>query len=180
MIFIRFLLLILICSCNCSLASESNIGAVTKLPIPRFISLKANETNLRSGPANHYPIKFVYKHKHYPMEVLAEFEHWRLISDQDNSQGWVHQSLISGVRYVMIKNNYINKKKLTYTVPSDQAVILRLPDESSYPIIRAEIGVVAKLKKCIEDWCQIELDNKRGWIMKVNLWGVYTDECFEK
>ena len=177
---INFLFFIFISYFNQLAAVETGVGSVTKLPVPRFVSLKSSETNLRSGPANHYPIKFTYKKKHYPMEIVAEFEHWRLLSDQDNSQGWVHQSLISGVRYVLIKNNHMGTKSLSYKVPEGQAIILRLPDESSYPIIRAEIGVIAKLKKCIEDWCQVELNGKRGWIAKINLWGVYSNELYNK
>jgi SH3-like domain-containing protein len=177
---IRFSVLIFtLCISQSSAVEDKKIGPVTKLPLPRFASLKSNETNLRSGPAHHYPIKFTYKQKHYPIEIIAEFEHWRLLRDHDNEQGWVHQSLVSGVRYVMIKNNQVSAAKMSYKIPLDQAIILRLPDETSYPIIRAEIGVMAKLKKCIEKWCQIELDSKRGWIKKSNLWGVYTNEIID-
>ena len=150
------------------------------LPIPRFVSIKATQINLRNGPGSSYPIKFVYKFKNYPLEIIAEFEHWRLVKDLESSQGWVHQSLLSGVRYVIIQNNKLTEKKLKFQKLKDQAIIFRLPDEESYPILRAEIGVVAKLKKCLQKWCQVELGKKRGWIKKINLWGVYDYEVFDK
>ncbi|CAG7588601.1 MAG: SH3 domain-containing protein [Candidatus Midichloria sp.] len=150
------------------------------LPIPRFVSIKSNEINLRSGPGNSYPIKFIYKFKNYPLEVIAEFEHWRLVKDNEGSQGWVHQSLLSGSRYALIKDNKLTEKELKFQDLKNQAVIFRLPDEISHPILMAEIGVVAKIKKCLEYWCQIELEKKRGWIKKINLWGVYEHELFDK
>lgn len=152
----------------------------TSLPVPRFISIKATQVNLRSGPGSSYPIKFVYKFKNYPLEVIAEFENWRLVRDLESSQGWVHQSLLSGARYVIIKDNKLIEKKLKFHSLKNQAIIFRLPDEESYPILRAEIGVVAKIKKCLEKWCQVELDRKCGWIKKINLWGVYDHEVFDK
>ena len=146
---------------------------------PRFVSIKSNEVNLRSGPASHYPIKFIYKHKNYPLEIKAEFEQWRLVSDKGVDQGWIHQSLLSNVRYIVIIDNKIKEKKLKSQLAENQALIFRLPAEDSYPILRVEIGVIARVKKCIEHWCQIEFQKKRGWIQKVNLWGVYSHELFD-
>jgi len=150
--------------------------AFANLSIPRFISIKSNEVNLRSGPANHYPIRFIYKFKNYPLEIIAEFEHWRLVRDKDGDQGWVHQSLLSAARYVVIKNSNTTEKILKSQSLKNQAIIFRLPDETSYPILRVETGAVAKIKKCLEKWCQIEFSKKRGWIQKSNIWGVYDYE----
>ncbi|WHQ47072.1 MAG: SH3 domain-containing protein [Candidatus Midichloria sp.] len=154
--------------------------AKSELPTPRFVSIKSNKINLRSGPGNSYPIKFIYKFKNYPLEIIAEFEHWRLVKDNEGSQGWVHQSLLSGSRYVLIKDNKLTEKELKFQTLKDQAIIFRLPDETSHPVLMAEIGVVAKVKKCLGNWCQIELEKKRGWIKKINLWGIYEHELFDK
>ena len=41
-----------------------------------FLSLKNNEVNLRQGPSFEYPIKFIYKKKFLPIEVLDKSETW--------------------------------------------------------------------------------------------------------
>jgi len=36
--------------------------------------------------------------------ATAEYEHWRRVEDQDGAGGWVHYSLLSGVRSVLVTN----------------------------------------------------------------------------
>src|SRR5690606_22976961 len=64
------------------------------LPVPRFVSLGAQEVNMRSGPGTRYPIKWVYTRKGLPMRVEAEFDIWRKVRDRDGEVGWVHGSLL--------------------------------------------------------------------------------------
>ena len=42
------------------------------LPLPRFVSLKSAEVNLRTGPGTRYPIEWVYKRRALPVEIIAE------------------------------------------------------------------------------------------------------------
>ena len=56
------------------LAIAQEPGSVTGLPIPRFITLKSNEVNLRKGPNSKYPISWTYQRKGYPMQLIAEFD----------------------------------------------------------------------------------------------------------
>jgi len=60
-----------------------------------FLSLKNNEVNLRQGPSFEYPIKFVYKKKFLPIEVLDKSETWIKIRDFENNSGWIHTSQVS-------------------------------------------------------------------------------------
>ena len=82
-------------------------GAVTNLPIPRFVSLKAGETNVRRGPSLTHRIDWVYKRRGMPLEVTAEYGHWRRVRDVDGAGGWVHYSLISGVRTVLVEDDML-------------------------------------------------------------------------
>jgi len=34
------------------------------LPVPRYVSLRSNQINLRSGPGMNFPIEWVYQRKH--------------------------------------------------------------------------------------------------------------------
>ena len=60
-----------------------------------FLSLKNNEVNIRQGPSFEYPIKFVYKKKFLPIEVLDKSETWIKIRDFENNSGWIHISQVS-------------------------------------------------------------------------------------
>lgn len=154
-------------------------GSVTNLPLPRFVSLKANEVNLRSGPSSNYPIKLNYRCKNYPLQVVAEFDTWRMLRDSDGSQGWVHSSLISGKRYAVITNNIVTSA-LPYTIPCGEAILFKAPEEQSYPIARIEIGAIVMLKRCDEHWCNVKVEEYQGWVQKANLWGVQNDELITK
>ena len=68
-----------------SLASEST----------NFLSLKNNEVNLRQGPSFEYPVKFIYKKKYLPVEIIDKSETWRKIKDFQNNSGWIHISQLS-------------------------------------------------------------------------------------
>jgi SH3-like domain-containing protein len=152
-----------------------NSFAVTGLPIPRFVTIKSAEVNLRKGPNSNYPILVVYKRKGYPLEVIAEFENWRKLKDYDGMEGWVHENMISGNRNVAINNVSYNAKP-SYASKNNELILFQYPNESSYPLARAELGVIAKLKKCRQDWCMVKIDNIKAWVKKSNLWGVFPDE----
>lgn len=62
---------------------------------PRFVTVKSSSVNLRSGPGVTYPIKFHIHCAGYPLEMIAEFENWRLVRDIYNNRGWIKASLIT-------------------------------------------------------------------------------------
>ena len=137
-------------------------GKVTNLPIPRFVSLKASEGNVRRGPSLSHRIDWVFKHRDMPLVVTAEYGHWRRVEDRDGQGGWVHYSLLSGVRTVMVAEDLTPM----HMKPQAQAPV------SAY----AEAGVIARLGDCSLDWCRISADGRKGWVPKRALWGVAPDE----
>jgi len=157
-------------------AYAGETGSVTGLPLPRFVSLKFAETNLRKGPNPKYPVTWVYKIKNYPMEVTAEFENWRRLRDTDGSEGWVHENLINGSRNVLIMKNEYTQPNPEYERRSRELVLFRYPDENSYPMLRVEFGAMGKLKSCDQQWCKIKIEDTTAWVRKANLWGVYPEE----
>ena len=124
-----------------------------------FLSLKNNEVNLRQGPSFEYPIKFVYKKKFLPIEVLDKSETWIKIRDFENNSGWIHISQVSK------KKSAINKK--------NNSVIYKKPTIFSKPIAKLEIGRLVLIKKCKEEWCKIASGGFSGWIFKDSLWGKF-------
>ncbi|UWQ08452.1 SH3 domain-containing protein [Aliiroseovarius crassostreae] len=148
-----------------TLADEIPRGKVTNLPIPRYVSLKASEGNVRRGPSLRHRIDWVFKHRGLPLEVVGEFGHWRQIRDRDGVGGWVHYSLLSGVRHVIID--------------TDLTPLYSRADESAQVNAYLEAGVIARIEKCGPVWCRLQADGIRGWTTKPNIWGVNPDEVIE-
>ncbi len=83
-------------------AGDVATGSVSGLPIPRFVSLKSDRVNARSGPNKDQEVRWVYTHVGMPVEVTAEFENWRRIRDWEGAEGWVYHSLLSGKRMAVV------------------------------------------------------------------------------
>ena len=132
------------------------------LPLPRFVSLRSEEVNLRAGPGVRYPVEWVFKRRHLPVEVLAEFEQWRKIRSSDGTEGWVHQSMLSGRRYAV--------------VAGDVRTLRRNPEPAAGAVARLEPGVVGQLLECRDEWCRLDAGGFRGWVPRGELWGVYPGE----
>jgi SH3-like domain-containing protein len=139
-----------------------NEGPVTHLPLPRYVSLKTGEGNARRGPGLTHRIDWVFTRAGMPLKVTAEFEHWRRVEDQDGAGGWVHYSLLSGVRAVL--------------VTTDMAEFHDTPDASARVAYQAEMSVIGKLLECDLTWCRVSVDGEKGWALKSDLWGVDPDE----
>jgi len=144
---------------------EVTRGPVTNLPLPRFVSLKAAEGNLRRGPGLGHRIDWVLKRRGMPLQVTAEFGHWRRVQDQDGAAGWIHYALLSGERTVLVEE--------------DMVALRAKPEEDALIEARAEFGVIGDLGKCTPDWCQISAGGETGWVQKTVLWGVGADEIRE-
>ncbi|MBD3787154.1 MAG: hypothetical protein IE922_09305 [Sphingomonadales bacterium] len=145
-----------------SVAAQKGRGAVTNLPLPRFVSLKGSEGNARRGPSLSHRIDWVFTHAGMPLKITAEFGHWRRVEDRDGAGGWVHYSLLSGVRSVIIEE--------------DMAELRARPDPRAQVVARAESGALAKLEDCTRDWCEVTAEDADGWLPKTALWGVFPEE----
>ncbi len=75
---------------------DPNKGTVTGLPVPRYVSLRADVVNLRAGPGARYPIDWVYRRVGMPVEILREFDVWRLVQTPDGEKGWMHEATLTG------------------------------------------------------------------------------------
>ena len=132
------------------------------LKLPRFVSLHSDKVNLRTGPGDRYPIEWVLTRKEMPVEITAQFEHWRRIRDWEGTAGWVHERMVTGKRAVIVKGGV--------------RPLYREPDSAALLVARAEPGVVARLLECKGGWCRIETGDLGGWVRRVDVWGVYPDE----
>jgi SH3-like domain-containing protein len=135
--------------------------------LPRFASLKAAEVNLHVGPSLNYPTIWKFVRKNLPVEIIAEFDTWRMIRDWQGTEGWVHKSLLTGKRTVSVINGIQS--------------IYQKPDPNSKLVATLEVGVIGHMLECYGQWCRIEVrDDKsnkyRGWINKQHVWGIHHNE----
>ena len=139
------------------------------LPVPRYVSLKSDHVNVRSGPTKDNDVAWVFTRNGLPVEITAEFENWRRVRDSEGSEGWVYHSLLSGRRTAVI----------TMKRKDDLASLYESADQSSAVVARLQVGVIAQVRKCVTGWCHIAGNGFDGWIEQQRLWGVYADEKVE-
>ena len=161
---IKIIILVIFFFTSNSLANNT-LGDNSGKPLPRFISIKSSEANLRVGPNKDYPIILKYTYKNLPLMVIDEFDKWRKVVDWENNVGWIHLSLLSNKRFGII-NKKINKYASVYSKPDHRL------------IGQVGSGNIVRINKCIDIWCEIKVENYKGWTKKTNIWGTFKDEVF--
>lgn len=140
------------------------VGRVTGLPLPRFVSLKGNKTNMRHGPSKSHAIMWEYKRRGLPVEVINEYDHWRKVRDMDGSEGWIHQTVLSGRRMIVtLEGTHIARTGDGYTFGAAAQI---------------SGGMVLRPEQCKRNWCKVEHEEFEGWLPKEILYGVYEEEIF--
>ena len=139
-------IILLILLTNGTLANENNY----------FLSLKNKKVNVRYGPGFDYPIKYIYKKKFLPVEVIDKKENFRRIIDFKKNSGWIHISQL--------------KKNNSLIVLGDK-ILFSKSSKFSKPLAKLEKGRLLIIKKCKNNWCKIKTESYSGWIETTNIWG---------
>jgi SH3-like domain-containing protein len=150
-------------------AGEIAARSASGLPVPRFVSLKSDRVNVRSGPNKDQDVRWVYTRTGMPVEITAEFENWRRIRDWEGAEGWVYHSLLSGKRTAVV-------------VPKSKDELVPLYENAepeSAVVARLQSGVQGQLKSCTGNWCEFAGKNFSGWIRQERIWGAYPNEKVE-
>ncbi len=141
------------------------VGPETNLPLPRFVSLKTDRGNVRRGPSLSHRIDWVFLRRGMPLQVVAEYGHWRRVVDREGIGGWINYALISGHRTVL--------------VDADALMVRTRADLTSPEVAQFERGVIAGLEECAVAFCYISAGGYGGWAPKEALWGVGADEILD-
>ena len=149
-------------------SAPNALGPSTSLPLPRFVTLKKDVVYMRRGPGLDHTIEWEYVRKHLPVEIINEYDLWREVRDADGTQGWISANMLSGERYVMV---VAPKGVNQHRVP-----LRNRPDPKAKIVAFAETGVIAELKHCPDEWCEIAAGNRTGYMERRALWGVLADE----
>jgi SH3-like domain-containing protein len=163
---VRWRLVALVAGCALAAGAakaQQAIGTVSRLPIPRFVSLKTDRVNLHEGPSKDHRTLWVFERAGLPVEITAEFETWRKIRDSEGTEGWVLHSLLSGRRTALV-------------APWKKEPLLLTESDHKTGTAKLAPGVIATLRKCDGAWCRIAGVGFDGYLQQENLWGVYPGE----
>lgn len=141
------------------------------LPLPRFVSLRANRVNLRVGPGTNYAVEWMYLKSGLPVEIIQEYDNWRRVRDAEGAEGWINQSLLSGNRTAVVAPWHKGK---------DDVQVNLYGEANRAAAIRAylEPGVIGSIQACNGEWCEMDFAGHRGWIEQAQVWGAYPGETY--
>jgi SH3-like domain-containing protein len=149
---------------TCCPAFGSSLGSVTQLPVPRFVSLRTDEVNVRAGPGAQYPVIWVYHRAGLPVEIIAEFDIWRQIQAPDGGTGWVHEATLRARRGF-------------YIIPP-AAILRSAPSDDAGTVATLTQGVSGSLLSCAPEslYCKVAVGPLSGYLARVAFWGTLPDE----
>lgn len=126
-------------------------------PVPRFLSLKYDETNCRIGPSGAHPVRFVFRREGAPVMVVAEsVDHWRKIRDASGDECWAHRVTLRAQTHVQT----VRETELRRKPSPDAEVAAHLAN-----------GVLARIGARKEGWLKVSADRASGWVAASEVWG---------
>jgi len=146
-------------------ANEKTALGKSGYPVPRYVSLARDTVNVRTGPDGKYPIIWVFKKAGLPVKVIAEYKDWRKIVDSEGAQGWIWGPLLSSRRTALIIN--------------EEQTLLKNPAKDEPVAVIAESGVIGKIRKCNDGWCELDVDGFKGWLEQPDFWGTLDGEILD-
>jgi SH3-like domain-containing protein len=140
----------------------ANLSAAAAEPW-HYESIRRDEAYLRQGPSYAHKVLWVYRRHAYPLKVVGSFDTWRRVKDADGTVGWMHHTQLSDVRTVL----FTGRSAMHASVARTSKIVAFV-----------QPGVVAKLKACKPDLCEVEASGVDGWVDKKYIWGVDAGESF--
>ncbi len=126
--------------------------------MPYWASLRADEVNMRVGPAESYKIDWVYRRTGLPLKVVRRQEGWRLVEDEGGARGWMLSRFLSRDRSAIVTGR-------------GEAEMRAEPSGTAELRWRLEPGVTGKLGSCEAGWCAFDVAGRKGFVPEDRLWG---------
>jgi SH3-like domain-containing protein len=132
-------------------------------PQPYFVSIKVEEAYMREGPSDMHRVKWIYRRKGLPLEVIATFDVWRRVRDMDGEVGWMHMALLTRDRTAVVTQG-------------PGAEVRARDDTTSQVVANAQAGAIGRLLGCGTLTCEVEFAGAEGWVARSRLWGIHGGE----
>ncbi len=132
----------------------------TQLTISKdFISIKdiTNKANLRKGPGDWYPVKWIIETPGLPLKVLERSDRFHKVELHDGTQGWLSMILTTKKNNLILLGDALLKNKNGKV----KAKVLK------HNIIK---DFDCKLDKK-PNVCKVTIQSYKGYISKKSLWG---------
>jgi SH3-like domain-containing protein len=129
---------------------------------PYFMSLRAEEARMRTGPGRNYPASWLYKRKGLPVKVIDIYGGWRKVEDPDGTQGWMLVNLLDDARSGMVMGSIAEMRDA--------------PRFNARVNWRAAPGVVGRISKCASGWCWFDVLGRGGYVEQSHIWGTEPGE----
>ncbi len=124
---------------------------------PYFVSIKANQARMRTGPGRNYPSSWLYQRKELPLKVVDVYGEWRKVQDPDGTQGWMLANLLDERRTAMVVGTPIEMRAS--------------PGPGGRVNWRAAPGVVGRISRCDGSWCWFDVHGRGGYVEQPHIWG---------
>lgn len=137
-------------------------GAADRQP-PYWASIKASKARMRTGPAQSYPVTWLYTRTGLPIRVVATYPGWRKVREVDGTTGWMLVRLLTDARTGIVR---AGRARPLRREPADDARVA----------FRVGPGVVGRVSRCADGWCRLEVGTRAGFIRTGEIWGVDPSE----
>jgi SH3-like domain-containing protein len=132
-------------------------------PLPRFASLTVGGVQVRRGPSDEAPVRWIYLRKGWPVEIISENAAWRQIQDMGGDTGWVRANLLGSARMAIL------------TGTARQAVREK-PEHNAPPLAWASADALIAIAHCDFLWCAVKDGDVSGYMERSALWGLLPGE----
>lgn len=120
------------------------------------LSVRADIANIRAEPNTDAAVIWQVE-KYHPLQVLRKQDAWYFFEDFEGDRGWIHNSLLSDTRSVIVKRDNCNVRSGPGT---DTAVRFTVGKGVPFRVL-SEKG----------DWLELEhADGDQGWIHRSLVW----------
>jgi len=152
-------LISVVCLSACDRGDGRDPNTPSGFAVPRYVSLRYDAVNARSGPSEDHRTLWTYKVKGLPVQIVAETKEWRRICDPEGNLSWVHARLLDGRRSIM------------RTKPGALALKAR-PADDARAVAVLPTRSIAPVERCTEEgWCLVKAGEKKGWARSAEVWG---------
>jgi SH3-like domain-containing protein len=120
--------------------------------------VNSTRANIRKGPGSGHEIIW-QAFNNTPLKILKKTNRWYSVVDYGGYTGWVHSSLVSARKCVIVK--------------SKTAYIHLKPSPYSYVEWETDEGFPFRVLKTDGDWVKVRgYKNTFGWIYISDIWGI--------